>query len=1140
MAENKKKSVPQRVIGFFKDGAEWVTDVVRDEEVRNAIRADIGLDPEDGTANPNLDGVDDRLANIKAYQDTIKPDQEALQAGIADLKAIVEAVKAFIKETGGSDEAITEQFVHQYLRLMSINFIRQREPMLFWLGQLLGFIEDGFTTETIPKPIGEGIVAFFKDPFQELGDVYGSLQTEEDARRISHGVFIPATFLLGHFTKLSNYARVPKPAALTYGWVPSDNSATPQGDELLTRTLSFSFKGSSDLKPIDLLPPENDPCNPADTPDPNQALESEATLTFMFVPRDHFGRAGLFVSFAGSAQVQRKLGDNWKLVVGPKSGGAANFFFGEGGIEGDGPGDLVVGVSIEHLKKEEEQPEIIPLTEKTRLEFGHLSASAEGSVHGIKAVARATDCALVISTDTDPVTDRTIPADQFRVDFDLGLGLADGHFFIEGGSGLEVTLPGSKTLGAVKVESLTLRLTPGGGPAATDLSFAVLATLQLKLGPLFITAQRLGLHGEIDFWDDFHFGFHKPEILGILVQSKIVKGGGFLGYNSTTGEYFGGLELTINEIVSVKAIAVVGTKMPDGSRGFSFAAVITVSDFPGINLGLGFRLTGVGGIIGIDRTFDFGRLEEKLKQGALRNILFPPNPVANAAAILADITQVFPPARDHYVFGLMFRIVWGSEKLVVIDLAAVIAESVSILGIVDVYFPRFDFVLVEVHVHVIGTLDVGRKRIFVHAEILNTSRIFGCRLSGGAAMLLSWGDEPVFILSFGGFNKRYEPQLPVGFPALDRLTVQLIDTKNLTATLRAYLAVTSNSIQIGGSLSIRAGISKFTIEGALTVDALLQFHGQPRFLFDLDAWIELKAFGVTLFEVHVRGSLSGGSPWHARGSASFKIWIFSCSVDFDETWGDAADEDSLPETDVKSLMIEAFKDVRNWTAELPPEAQGLVTLRQPVTGAMLHPLSALAITQRVAPLNLTLTKFGNAKPQGQSFFTIESISVGSSITGLTIEPVREHFARSQFFDMSDDEKFESPAFEKMDAGVRIGSAPLRHGAPITASMEYLILKYNAEKKELEPAGSKVVTDAEVKQLIGTSAAAHAPSAARRRQPPPAVKILPIKYVVANVKDQVPATEERSTTYSKATELMRERVAAQPQEKTQLQVLEVTQ
>lgn len=1140
MAENQKKSVPQRVIGFFKDGEEWVADVVQDKEVRNAIRADIGLKSENGSANANLD-IKDRLANIEAYQKTVDPDHEAFEARVADLKAIVEAVTAYIKAIDETDEEITDQFLHQFFRLLATNYIRQREPLLFWLGQLLGFLEEGFTTDTIPKPIGEGIVAFIKQPIHEIRSIHGSLQTEEDAQRWSHRIFIPATALLGHFiTKLSEAAHIPKPASISYGWVPSDESVTPQGDELLARTLSFSFKGSSDLKAIDLLPPESDPCNPAPPPDPDQSLMSEVILSFMFVPRDHFGRAGVFVSFAGSAQVQRKLGDNWKLVVGPKSGGAANFFFGEGGIEGDGPTDLTVGVSIEHLKKEEEQPSIIHLTEDTRLEFGHLSASAEGSVNGVKAVARATDCALVIATDTDPVTDRAIPADQFRVDFDLGLGLADGHFFIEGGSGLEVTLPGSKTLGPVKVESLTLRLTPGGGPSATDLSFAVLATLQLKLGPLFITAQRMGLGGEIDFWDDFRFAFHKPEILGIVVSSKVVRGGGFLGYNPTTGEYFGGLEITINELVSVKAIAVVGTKMPDGSRGFSFAAIITVSDFPGINLGLGFRLTGVGGIIGLDRTFDFNRLEAKLKEGALRNILFPPNPVANAAAILADITQVFPPARDHHVFGLMFRIVWGSEKLVIIDLAAIIAENVSILGIVDVYFPRFDYVLVEVHVHVIGILDVGRKRIFVHAEILNTSHIFGFRLGGGAAMLLSWGDDPVFILSFGGFNKRYEPQLPVGFPALDRLTVQLIDTKNLTATLRAYLAVTSNSVQVGGSLSVRAGIGKFTIEGGLTVDALLQFHGQPRLLFELDAWIALKAFGVTLFSVHVEGSLSGSRPWHARGRAGFKIWIFSCSVSFDETWGDAEEEESLPESDVKSLMIEAFKDVRNWTAELPPEAQGLVSLRQPVTGAMLHPLSALAITQRVAPLNLTLTKFGNARPQGQSFFTIESVSVGSSITGLTIGPVKEHFARSQFFDISDDEKLESPAFEKMDAGVSIGSAPLRHGAPITASMEHLILKYNAEKKGLEPAGSKVVTDTEVQQLIGASAAAHAPSAAHRRQQPPAVKILPIKYVVANVTDQAPVTEERSSTYTRATELLRERITARPQEKTQLQVLEVTQ
>ncbi len=756
---------------------------------------------------------------------------------------------------------------------------------------------------------------------------------------------------------------------------------------------------------------------------------------------------------------------------------------------------------------------------------------------------------VIVPGDGDGLLSRVLPEQGVRAEFNLGLAWSNEHgFSFRGAAGLDADLPIGLKLGGLSIPSIHLMLQAKDSSVATEVS----ANVSASIGPFFATINRVGLAALLTFPEeggnlgvaDLDFHFKSPSGIGIVVDAEVVKGGGFLA-TTPTGDYFGALELTIKEMVSVKAIGVVSTKMPDGSRGFSFAAIITVSDFPGINLGFGFRLTGVGGIIGIDRTFDFDKLEQRLKQGALRNLLFPPDPVANAPAILADMTQVFPAARDHHVFGLMFRIVWGSENLVTIDLAAIITDTIAILGIVDVYFPRMDFPQVEIHVHVIGLLDLGGKRIFVHAKILNTSQIFGFKVRGDAAMLVSWGDDPVFILSFGGFNKRYEPHLPSGFPALDRLLVQLFDSKNLKASLRAYLAVTSNSLQIGGSFAMKAGIGKFTIEGSLTVDALIQFHGHPKFIFDLDASVELKAWGVTLFSVHVEGTLSGGRPWHARGEASFKIWIFHCSVHFDEEWGDPPDDEVLTEVDVRSLLIEAFQDIRNWTGELPPAAQGLVTLREPTDGShvMLHPLSALTVTQRVAPLNVSLTRFGNAKPQGQNLFTIENVEVGVSGTiGGTFsfkrETVGDHFARSQFLDMTEDEKLESPAFEKMDCGVRLVTAPVQFDDPLIVSISYETLRYNSATKTFDPIDGGPDSQLVPQHLLATGAAASGPSATFARGRTSAVKISPLEYVVTNVNDQSPVAEVPAATYTQAVELMRNRVAFRENEKSQLQILEI--
>ena len=71
------------------------------------------------------------------------------------------------------------------------------------------------------------------------------------------------------------------------------------------------------------------------------------------------------------------------------------------------------------------------------------------------------------------------------------------------------------------------------------------------------------------------------------------------------------------------------------------------------------------------------------------------------------------------------------------------------------------------------------------------------------------------------------------------------------------------------------------------------------------------------------------------------------------------------------------------------------------------------------PLDLDISRFGQAAPAGARRFTISSVSLGGQ--SQTTEPVKEFFAPAQFFEMSDDEKLSRPSFEPMAAGVSIGS-----------------------------------------------------------------------------------------------------------------------
>ena len=311
-------------------------------------------------------------------------------------------------------------------------------------------------------------------------------------------------------------------------------------------------------------------------------------------------------------------------------------------------------------------------------------------------------------------------------------------------------------------------------------------------------------------------------------------------------------------------------------------------------------------------------------------------------------------------------------------------------------------------------------------------------------MLLRWGEDPVFILAFGGVHPRYEQRLPAGFPKLDRLSVALTRGNNPRLLLQAYVAVTSNSFQIGGKLEVFASIGKFSIDGMIAIDALFQ-SGEPSVIFDLAARLQIKAWGVNLFTAKFQGTFQGWHPSSIKGKATFEIWIFDYTIPIDHTFGKASPPPPLPPTDVRTPLLAALGDPRNWQAITPDTRQSLVTLRGGQTPGpsdiLLHPLGRLAVNQRVVPLGITVDRVGEARPAGGARFSIDSASVhGGSVP---ISPTRDQFARAQYFDMTDDEKLSSPPFESMTAGVEIGGAALGHGPGVTATTKYETLIYGS-------------------------------------------------------------------------------------------------
>src|SRR4030095_12379410 len=128
-----------------------------------------------------------------------------------------------------------------------------------------------------------------------------------------------------------------------------------------------------------------------------------------------------------------------------------------------------------------------------------------------------------------------------------------------------------------------------------------------------------------------------------------------LRLDSEKGEYMGALELEFEDMFSLKAIGIINTKMPDGSKGFSLLIIIT-AEFTPIQLGFGFTLNGVGGLFGLSRRIGVQALVEGIRTNAIKSILFPEDIVANITRIISDIKQFFPPQQDHFVVGPMAKL----------------------------------------------------------------------------------------------------------------------------------------------------------------------------------------------------------------------------------------------------------------------------------------------------------------------------------------------------------------------------------------------------------------------------------------------------------------------------------------------------
>lgn len=752
--------------------------------------------------------------------------------------------------------------------------------------------------------------------------------------------------------------------------------------------------------------------------------------------------------------------------------------------------------------------------------------------------------AALSSSGSDSFVSSLVPSGGVNAQFDLGVRWSEAQgFSFEGSASAAIDIPINASIGGLRIDSIHLELAPSDAGLAVEAS----VTCDATIGPVGVSLERFGALITIVSQDgnlgpiNVSLDFKPPSGAGLVVDAAGVTGGGFLAHDDVKHEYSGVLQLQFTDL-ALQAFGLITTEVA-GVAGYSLLALID-ADFPPVQLGWGFTLNGVGGLLALNRSASTDALHAALKANTLSAILFPKNAIANAPQVLATLDALFPTAAGRFLFGPMALIGWGTPTVLTAAIAIIIElpEPIRIVLIarLSATLPSQSEALVKINMDALGILDLSQDSLSLDAQLFD-SKLLAFTLSGGMSLRADWGSgsQREFLLAIGGFHPQFTP--PAGFPALQRITIDMPSGPVSKLRLAAYLALTSNTVQFGATLDVFLGVAGFGLSGHLGFDALLQldpFH----FDADISGQVALTAGGDNLMSVGLDATLSGPAPWQIAGDFKVHIVFFDVHKSFSYSWGADAPTQTIAPVAVLPLLTAALADARNWGAALPAGVSALVSLKD--TGAqVVHPLALVEVHESIVPLGLAIETFGSAPVTGANQFAIGDYQVNGSTIGH--ESIQDDFAPAQFFNLTDAEKLARPSFEPHDAGVRLtGAGSTVCGAPVPKTISY-------ETFYVDQPGGPLRTDTvtplktfsldDLKFVLAFGASGRAPvrSAGNQKYSAPGnpVKIAPQSFVIADRTTLAPAgISAAGSTYSDAQADLKAALSSAPARNAALQIV----
>lgn len=607
----------------------------------------------------------------------------------------------------------------------------------------------------------------------------------------------------------------------------------------------------------------------------------------------------------------------------------------------------------------------------------------------------------------------------------LGVRATRDGASLVGGAGLTWRASLGLTAGPARVTMATFVLDP------ETLSFTVTADVDAKIGPVSAAVEGLGVRLEPRMPEgdeanaELFVGLVPPRGLGLSVDAGPVSGGGFIAHDPDRGRYVGALSLDVGEL-GIGAFGILDTRLPGQEDGWSLLLFMYAS-FPAIQLGFGFTLDGVGGIVGVHRGVDVDALFASVRAGTAGRLLAPDDPVRDAPVLAEEAGTLFPVQRNQHTLGPSLRLGWGTPSLVQLDVALAVSLPdplrIVLIGSLHAALPKENVAIVLLNVDVAGVLDFGASRLDAEGRLYD-SHVQLIPIQGGFALRSSWGRSKSLAFSVGGLHPRYTP--PPGFPELDRLGTDL-SRGSLRVRLWGYFAVTSNSLQLGAGADLRFAAKGFLVEGGLAFDALILLTP-----FQLDvsirAWVSISHRGDYLLSLRLEGRLTGPNRWVVKGSVHVKVLLFDVSVGVEASFGSRREVGLDPER-VLPYLERALSDPSSWESAGPSTSS--VVLDE--MAGLLAPDAPAAVSQRTAPLEIRLDRFRAAEVAGPRRFRITGAEVNGRSRALADERTEE-FAPGDFRDMTEAERLAAPSFEPLPSGVSLAvGESAEEGPALTAA-----------------------------------------------------------------------------------------------------------